>query len=200
MKKLIVVFIMLFALPAYAFELDLQAGKSSYQSHMVKTDLSVKLSVSHKGVYVAGEREGFNLLGQDMAINSISIGYKKYFDGLFVYAQGGYYKPDCDSSKFGWEGIYLEQSKEYNYPGLYIMPVSDHYRLELKPSFGAEVGMGINQQIFNNVYLNMSVSYRYLRIWADYNGYDINDAPYWIMSRNDNFDAVKIYGGLQIKF
>jgi hypothetical protein len=101
---------------------------------------------------------------------------------------------------FGREAIYNEQARQYGYSGWSTMPWSDHYRLDFRPDYGAECGILIKKHITKNISLNLSASYRFLRMWADYDGLDAAGNQYWIMSRSDNFDAVKVYGSVKIEF
>lgn len=203
MKKTVWFLVVLVFIPVFAFavDLELQAGKSSYSMGAIKPGNTLKLTVAHKGWYLAGENETFMVYGQDMAINSVSVGYRHQFKtSFFIYGQAGYYRPEYDPFAFGREAIYIEQSKHYNYPDITSMPWSDHYRLEFRPGYGAEIGGGVKYNLTKNLSVNLSAGYRYLRLWADYDGLDAAGAQYWIMSRSDNFDAVKIYGGLCWEF
>jgi len=204
MKKLIIVtniiFATLFCVSAYAFEIMAQVGKTAYQLEAIKPANSFKVMVLQKGFYLALEKENFMLYGQDVGIDSLSIGYRyKALPWLFLYAQGGYYHADYNPSGFGKEGVYRAISKQYGYSA-YSMPMSDHYELNYKDSFGAEVGVGVKYPISKRLSLDASIGYRYLRMWADYDGLDASGAQDWIMSRSEDFSAVKIYGGLSWEF
>lgn len=186
---------------AWGAEIEVQAGKSTYEMEAIKSGNSIKAMVLHNGLYAALENETFMLYGQDMAMNSLSVGYRHQFKALplYIYGQGGYYRPDYDPAKFGREAIYMAICKEYNYPS-FSMYWSDHYELHIRPGFGAEIGAGLNLPLWKRISLNLSTGYRYLRLWADYDGLDTLGRQDWIMSRQDNFDAVKLYGGINYEF
>jgi len=206
MKKIILLTLLLTSCicqPVYAFDLSASYGRSIYSLDGIKSGNSLKILLGHKGFYSSIEREDFNLYGQEMALNSLSVGYKQTFDHVWVYGQFGYYKPDYDPNTFAWEAIYIEQCKTYGYDlgsGVYTMPMSDHYRLTLADSFGAEVGVGAKYPIWKGLSADLSIGYRYLQIKADYDGLDKMGNPYWIMTRTDDFSAMKIYGGLSWEF
>ena len=201
MKKILLILLFIFPTIVNAADFNVSVGQTLYGSDMIQNANSYKLTLSEKGVYIALERERFRMYGQDMGIDNLSVGYKYELKSPFyIYGQVGYYWPKYDSLAFGWEAIYIEQSKEYNYNGLYIMPIADHYRYDVVNGWGVEIGAGLKFQIYKSLLFATSVGYRYLRLRADYDGLDIHGAQYWIMGRQDSFDAVKIYGGLEIVF
>lgn len=191
------------AVRAAEIEVAISPGFSSYKMEAIKPGNTIKaMLLSKEGFYGALEHEGLMLYGQGMSINSLSFGYRHQFKGLpvFVYGQGGYYKPDYEPYGFGAEAIYDAQARQYGYTGFSTMPWSDHYRLEFRPGFGAEVGIGVKKKISKSVSIDLSIGYRYLRMWADYDGLDAAGQQYWIMSRSDDFSAVKLLGGINYEF
>ena len=206
MKKIIfLICIFIFFSVGYAesWEIDMKIVEAGYRWENPKSSIGYRLDLSHKRYYLSGQTEIFNIYGQDIRIDSLSIGYKYPFKNIpiSVYGQVGYYFPVYDANNFGREAIYNEQSKQYNYPGIESgMPWSDHYQLNFKPSYGAEFGVEFVKNISKNISINIGAAYRYLRMWADYDGLDASGNPYWIMSRSDNFDAIKISAGIRIEF
>ncbi len=201
--KSIIIFFLLFSVVAHATEIEVavSSGKSSYHMEGIKPGNTLRLTILQNGYYAALENENFMLYGQDMAIQSLSLGYRHQFKNLpfFVYGQGGYYRPDYDPMGFGKEAIYAEQSKQYGFVAG-TMPWSDHYRLEFRPDFGAEIGAGVKYRVYDAISVGLSIGYRYLRMWADYDGLDSDGTQFYIMSRSDPFSAVNLYGGVSVEF
>ena len=203
MKRLFIIILFLMTcqpIPVPAVEIEAQVGKTTYQFDAVKPANSFKVMLLQKGFYLALEKESFMLYGQDMAIDSLSIGYRyKIASPLFLYGQVGYYRADYNPAGFGKEAIYMAIAKEYGYGG-FTMYWSDHYELNYRPAFGAEIGAGLKQRIWQNLSIDLSVGYRYLRMWADYDGLNAAGQQDWIMSRSEDFSAIKIYAGLNWEF
>ena len=182
-------------------EIEISNNEVSYKMDAIKpaNAYAVKI-ISKSGLYLGYETERFMLYGQDMGIDSLSVGYRHHlYPFLYFYGQAGYYRPDYDPTKFGREAIYMAIAEEYRYTN-FSMHWSDHYELHLRPDFGAEAGIGIKYPLWKGLSVSASLGYRYLKMWADYDGLDNLGRQDWIMSRQDDFSATKVLVGLGYEF
>ena len=138
---------------------------------------------------------GFGLEGRVQPIKGVP---------LIVFVEGAYYIPYSDIAGIDkcreGEGYYWTVTlRGIGLTGPFWEGFNNHYKYEIKPSFGGTVGLQIQQPIYKSFSVGLAGGYRFLRLPENW---DATNADNLIVQTKDRRDlsAFQICGVLSISF
>jgi opacity protein-like surface antigen len=192
MKKLAVLFLLIttvllgitsFGIAKDNFSVNLRGIYSIYRDKDLYEDgKGIKGELSYKWAYFWGswEKSEMRLTGQragSLDLIGVGLGGKaEITEFLNAFLEIGYYIPDSDLQKNTMkyaEGVGYKWKKTLSEIGLNNPTFNEFnlYKYELKPGIGGAVGLGLKQNIYKGLMLNITASYRFLNLKEDWDAY-----------------------------
>lgn len=162
------VFCVIYIGTGHAFDLEYRINNSSVvgpntAGQTYKQYLEHELRLSHKNLFLWGSIEQYEIYGNQNDLPAFGAGVKYDYKPFSFWIKAGYYMPEHDQM-INWEPGWIFQSDYYSSNPNIPPTVWDNYAVTQNAAFGGEFGVDLKKELFKNLEVGFSVSYRVLTI------------------------------------